>query len=70
LIIDLVTSIINACKKGDNLYGKLILIYCYIEEKEPIIAELFRVLKPNGKLSIVKYNRIGRVLRELWKKEW
>lgn len=42
------------------------IIFChnvleYIEEKEPIIAELFRVLKPGGKLSIVKHNRVGRV---------
>ena len=34
----------------------------YIEYKEPIIKELLRALKPNGILSIVKHNRVGRVL--------
>jgi SAM-dependent methyltransferase len=33
----------------------------YIEEREPIIAELIRGLKPNGVLSVVKHNRAGRV---------
>lgn len=33
----------------------------YIENKEPIIAELIRVLKKSGTLSIVKHNRVGRV---------
>ena len=33
----------------------------YIESKDPIIAELFRVLKPQGLLSIVKHNRAGRI---------
>ena len=42
------------------------MIFChnvleYIENKEPIIAELLRVLKPSGILSIVKHNRVGRV---------
>ena len=33
----------------------------YIEEKEPVIAELLRVLDSGGFLSIVKHNRVGRV---------
>ena len=33
----------------------------YIEDKEPVIAELLRVLKPGGVLSVVKHNRAGRV---------
>ena len=42
------------------------LIFChnvleYIENKEPIIRELLRVLKTGGTLSIVKHNRVGRV---------
>ena len=35
----------------------------YIENKEPIVAELLRVLKPGGVLSIVKHNRAGRVFQ-------
>ena len=35
----------------------------YIEDKEKIINELYRVLKPGGMLSIVKHNRAGRVMR-------
>ena len=34
----------------------------YIEGKEPIITELLRVLKAGGILSVVKHNRVGRVL--------
>ena len=42
------------------------IIFChnvleYIEDKEPVIAEQMRVLKPCGILSVVKHNRIGRV---------
>ena len=34
----------------------------YIEDKEPIVAELLRLLKSGGILSIVKHNRVGRIL--------
>ena len=33
----------------------------YIENKEPMICELLRVLKLGGLLSVVKHNRVGRV---------
>jgi len=33
----------------------------YIEEKEPIVSELLRVLKLGGTFSVVKHNRVGRV---------
>lgn len=33
----------------------------YIEEKEPVISELMRLLKPGGIFSIIKHNRVGRV---------
>ncbi|MCL2250186.1 MAG: class I SAM-dependent methyltransferase [Oscillospiraceae bacterium] len=33
----------------------------YIEDKEPIVAELLRVINSDGVLSIVKHNRAGRV---------
>lgn len=44
------------------------LIFChnvleYASEREKIIKEFYRVLKPNGTLSIVKHNRLGRVMQ-------
>ncbi len=33
----------------------------YIEDKEPVVAELMRILKPGGTLSVIKHNRAGRV---------
>ena len=46
--------------------GSFDMIFChnvleYVENKEPIVSGLLRVLKPGGLLSIVKHNRIGRV---------
>jgi len=43
------------------------IVFChnvleYIKDKEPILQALLRVLKSHGKLSIVKHNRVGRVL--------
>ena len=35
----------------------------YIEDKKRILDELYRVLKPQGVLSIVKHNRAGRVMQ-------
>lgn len=35
----------------------------YIENKQEVIYELARVLKPGGMLSIVKHNRTGRVMQ-------
>lgn len=35
----------------------------YIEDKKRVLAELYRVLKPHGMLSIVKHNRAGRVMQ-------
>ena len=35
----------------------------YVPDKEDIINELARVLKKNGKISIVKHNRAGRVMQ-------
>ena len=45
------------------------IVFChnvleYIEDKEPIVAELLRVLKSDGILSIVKHNRVGRVFKQ------
>ena len=35
----------------------------YIDDKQTVICELARVLKPNGRISIVKHNRAGRVMQ-------
>jgi len=50
----------------ENNYFDMVLCHNvleYIEVKEPIIAELLRVLKSGGLLSIVKHNRVGRVFQ-------
>ena len=45
------------------------IIFChnvleYASEREEIVKELYRVLKPGGMLSIVKHNRLGRIRLE------
>ena len=35
----------------------------YADERESIISEFCRILKPNGTLSVVKHNRYGRVMQ-------
>ena len=35
----------------------------YAEDRADIVKEFSRILKPNGKLSIVKHNRAGRVMQ-------
>lgn len=44
------------------------LIFChnvleYASEREEIAREFYRLLKPNGMLSVVKHNRPGRVMQ-------
>lgn len=52
-------------KFEDNTFDVVIChnVLEYIEDKEKIINELSRVLKPGGTLSIVKHNRAGRVMQ-------
>ena len=50
---------------SDNSFD---LIIChnvreYIEDKEQIINQLYRLLTPGGTLSILKHNRAGRVMQ-------
>ncbi|MDR0288107.1 MAG: methyltransferase domain-containing protein [Clostridiales bacterium] len=61
------TQILGGAEKlpdfDDNTFD---IVFChnvmeYIEEKEPVFAELLRVLKPGGRLSLIKHNRAGRV---------
>lgn len=35
----------------------------YADDREEIIKEFYRLLKPNGKLSVVKHNRNGRIMQ-------
>jgi len=35
----------------------------YVENKAQVVAELCRVLKPGGTLSVIKHNRAGRVMQ-------
>jgi ubiquinone/menaquinone biosynthesis C-methylase UbiE len=35
----------------------------YIKEKEPVLAGLMRVLKPQGILSIIRHNRAGKIFQ-------
>ena len=35
----------------------------YAEDRECIVNEFYRLLKPNGLLSVVKHNRTGRVMQ-------
>ena len=35
----------------------------YVEDREIIVGEFYRLLKKNGKLSIAKHNRYGRVMQ-------
>ncbi|MBE5874585.1 MAG: methyltransferase domain-containing protein [Lachnospiraceae bacterium] len=50
---------------ADNTFNVIIChnVLEYIDDKEAIINELHRVLKPGGTLSIAKHNRAGRVMQ-------
>ena len=44
------------------------MIFChnvleYADDREQIVTEFYRLLKPGGKLSVVKHNRAGRVMQ-------
>ncbi len=49
---------------ADNTYDVVIChnVLEYAEDKETILKELERVLKPGGKLSVIKHNVFGRAL--------
>jgi len=37
----------------------------YAEERRDIFKELYRVLKPNGLMSVIKHNHIGRIMSKV-----
>ena len=49
----------------DNTFDMIIChnVLEYIDDKEKVVNELHRVLKPGGMISIVKHNRAGRVMQ-------
>ncbi|SNU07045.1 Methyltransferase domain-containing protein [Lachnospiraceae bacterium] len=57
---------VNSLKEfEDNSFDIIIChnVLDYIDDKENVIRELERVLKPNGFISLVKHNRNGRVMQ-------
>lgn len=58
-------DVTNLSDFEDNTFDMIIChnVLEYIEDKKAILAELYRVLKPHGVLSIVKHNRAGRVMQ-------
>lgn len=50
---------------ADNFFDVVIChnVLEYVDNKEQVISELYRVLKPGGVLSIIKHNRAGRVMQ-------
>lgn len=52
-------------KFKDNTFDVIIChnVLEYIDDKEEVVKELSRVLKPGGFISIVKHNRNGRVMQ-------
>lgn len=49
---------------ADNSFDLVIChnVLEYVPDKEPILQELTRIVKPGGRLSIVKHNLMGRIL--------
>lgn len=53
------------CKFNDETFDMIIChnVLEYAEDREDIVKEFARILKSNGKISIVKHNRTGRVMQ-------
>lgn len=53
------------CKFADETFDMIIChnVLEYVEGREDIVKEFARILKPDGKISIVKHNRAGRVMQ-------
>lgn len=52
-------------KFADETFDRIIChnVLEYALDREEIVKEFWRVLKPNGQISIVKHNRAGRVMQ-------
>ena len=61
----IVGSTDKLCKFDDETFDMIIChnVLEYAEDRVDIVKEFARILKPNGKLSIVKHNRAGRVMQ-------
>lgn len=61
-----ITGRIDELRKFDDETFDMIICHNvleYTEEREDIVKEFARILKPDGKISIVKHNRAGRVMQ-------
>jgi S-adenosylmethionine-dependent methyltransferase len=53
-------------KQEDNSFDVIVChnVFEYAEERKEIFREFYRVLKPNGIISIVKHNHSGRIMQK------
>lgn len=53
-------------KQEDNFFDVIVChnVFEYAEERKEIFREFYRVLKPNGIISIVKHNHSGRIMQK------
>lgn len=58
-------SLNELCKFADETFDMIIChnVLEYAEDRADIVRELARVLKSDGKISVVKHNRTGRVMQ-------
>lgn len=63
--IQIIGSTDELCKFDDESFDIIIChnVLEYAEDRADIVKEFARVLKRNGKISIVKHNRAGRVMQ-------
>ena len=61
----MIGSMDRLCKFADEPFDFIIChnVLEYTEDRADIVREFARVLKPHGKISIVKHNRTGRVMQ-------
>lgn len=61
----IVGSTEELCQFADETFDMIICynVLEYAEDRADIVRELARVLKPGGKISVVKHNRSGRVMQ-------
>ncbi len=54
-------------EQEDNSFDVVIChnVFEYVKERKEIFREFYRVLKPNGIISIVKHNHVGRIMQKI-----